>query len=139
MASGGTALSKGSFQPDSDVHITYEDQQKINKFARHNAKLDYLKDELKAKQNELKNLEDAYEELELMDDDEKIAYLVGEVFVYQDLENTQATLVEARDNLKKNIEELEEGCYKLKNLMSDLKAQLYGKFGNHINLEADDD
>lgn len=32
------------------MHITYEDQQKINKFARHNAKLDDLKEELKVKQ-----------------------------------------------------------------------------------------
>ncbi|XP_071450858.1 prefoldin subunit 4-like [Hetaerina americana] len=138
MASGAT-LSKGSFQPDSDVHITYEDQQKINRFARHNAKLEYLKEELKAKQNELKNLEDACEELELMDDDEKIAYLVGEVFVYQDLESTKNTLEEAKTNFKSTIEELEEDCNKLKGVMSDLKAQLYGKFGNHINLEADED
>lgn len=35
---------------DSDVHITFEDQQKINKFARHNAKLEDFKDELKQKQ-----------------------------------------------------------------------------------------
>jgi prefoldin subunit 4 len=32
------------------VHITFDDQQKINKFARHNAKLDDLKEELKVKQ-----------------------------------------------------------------------------------------
>lgn len=35
---------------DSDVYITYEDQQKINKFARHNAKMEDLKEELKIKQ-----------------------------------------------------------------------------------------
>lgn len=35
---------------DSDVHITYEDQQKINKFARLNAKMDDLKDEMKLKE-----------------------------------------------------------------------------------------
>lgn len=35
---------------DSDVYITYEDQQKINKFARQNAKMDDLKEELKIKQ-----------------------------------------------------------------------------------------
>lgn len=40
-------------------------------------------------QNELKNLEDASDELELMDDDEKIPYYVGEVFVYQCLKKTQ--------------------------------------------------
>lgn len=35
---------------DSDVYITYEDQQKINKFARQNAKMDDLKEESKIKQ-----------------------------------------------------------------------------------------
>ncbi len=27
-------------QPDKDVHISLEDQQKINKFARHNQKME---------------------------------------------------------------------------------------------------
>jgi len=34
---------------DSDVHVTYEDQQKINLFARTNARLQDLKEELDAK------------------------------------------------------------------------------------------
>lgn len=35
---------------ESDVHITFEDQQKINKFARLNAKLEDIKEELKIKE-----------------------------------------------------------------------------------------
>lgn len=35
---------------DSDVHITFEDQQKINRFARLNAKYEDLKDEIKLKE-----------------------------------------------------------------------------------------
>jgi len=34
---------------DSDVHVTYEDQQKINSFARTNARLQDLKEELDSK------------------------------------------------------------------------------------------
>ena len=34
---------------DSDVHVTYEDQQKINWFARTNARLQDLKEELDSK------------------------------------------------------------------------------------------
>lgn len=37
----------------------------------------------------MKNLEDACDEIALLDDDEKIPYLVGEVFIYQNLESTQ--------------------------------------------------
>ena len=39
-------LTEFFFLQDSDVHVTFEDQQKINKFARHNAKLQDLKDEV---------------------------------------------------------------------------------------------
>lgn len=38
------------FYKDSDVHITFEEQQKINKFARQNAKLEDFKEELRIKQ-----------------------------------------------------------------------------------------
>jgi len=34
---------------DTDVHVTYEDQQKINLFARTNARLQDLKEELDSK------------------------------------------------------------------------------------------
>lgn len=78
---------------DSDVHISYEDQQKINKFARLNAKVDDIKDELKVKQNDMKNFEEAVEELSLADDSEKIPYLVGEVFFCQSLEDTLVCIV----------------------------------------------
>lgn len=84
-------LAYSLFQ-DSDVHISYEDQQKINKFARLNAKVDDFKDELKVKQNDVKNLEDAVEELGLTDDSEKIPYLIGEAFICQSLEDTLVSL-----------------------------------------------
>lgn len=40
-------------------------------------------------QNELKNLEDACDEISLLDEDAKIPYHIGEVFIYEDLERTQ--------------------------------------------------
>ena len=42
-------LYQTCFQGDSDAQVTLEDQQKINKFARHNAKLQDIKEELKQK------------------------------------------------------------------------------------------
>ena len=130
---------QSGFQPDSDVYITYEDQQKINKFARHNAKMEDLKEELKIKQNDLKNLEDACDEITLLDDDAKIPYYIGEVFIYEDLEKTQNYLDEIKDKKKKEIANLESKCADLKTVISDLKTQLYAKFGSRINLEADED
>ncbi|XP_043585889.1 prefoldin subunit 4 [Bombus pyrosoma] len=130
---------QAGFQPDSDVYITYEDQQKINKFARQNAKMDDLKEELKVKQNELKNLEDACDEIVLLDEDAKIPYYIGEVFIYEDLEKTQNYLDEIKEKKKKEISNLESKCVDLKNIITELKTQLYAKFGSRINLEAEED
>jgi len=41
------------------------------------------------KQNDLKNLEEASDEIELFDEDERIPFLVGEVFVSNNLSTTQ--------------------------------------------------
>ncbi|XP_053994891.1 prefoldin subunit 4 [Hylaeus anthracinus] len=127
------------FQSDSDVYITYDDQLKINKFARQNAKMEDLKEELKVKQNELKNLEDACDEIVLLDDDAKIPYYIGEVFIYKDLETTQNYLDEIKEKKKMEITNIESRCADLKNIMSELKTQLYAKFGSRINLEAEED
>ncbi|XP_058803744.1 probable prefoldin subunit 4 [Phymastichus coffea] len=135
---GGKAAQSG-FQPDSDVHISFEDQQKINKFARQNAKMEDFKEELKQRKNDLQNLNDAVSELELFDDDAKIPYHIGEIFVSQDLTKTLSCLEEAKKKTEKDIVVLEEKCTELRSVMSDLKAQLYAKFGNNINLEADEE
>ncbi|KAI8426294.1 hypothetical protein MSG28_005171 [Choristoneura fumiferana] len=135
MANSG----KGTFRPDSDVHISFEDQQKINKFARLNAKVDDYKDELKVIQNDMKNLEEAVEELALADDTEKIPYLIGEVFIHQSLEDTMKSLEESKVKKETEISELEAKCEELKAQMGELKAHLYGKFGSHINLENEEE
>ncbi|XP_033340471.1 prefoldin subunit 4 [Megalopta genalis] len=130
---------QGGFQADSDVYITYDDQQKINKFARLNVKLHYFKTELKIKQNELKNVEDASDEIVLLDEDVKIPYYIGEVFIHEDLEKTQGYLEDLKDKKKTEISNLESKCTDLEGIISDLKTQLYAKFGSRINLEADED
>ena len=50
--------------PDKDVHISLEDQQKINKFARHNQRLEDIKDDMKQKEAELVTLGDASNDVE---------------------------------------------------------------------------
>ncbi|KAF7995321.1 hypothetical protein HCN44_006428 [Aphidius gifuensis] len=135
----GGKNTQGAFQPDSDIHISYEDQQKINKFAKQNAQMDDFKEELKIKQNDLKNLEDACDEMALMDDDVKVAYRIGDLFVNQDLEKTQKCLEEAKEKKLEEIAELESKCADLKTIMTDLKVSLYAKFGSHINLENEED
>lgn len=123
---------------DTDVHVTLEDQTKINKFAKYNANLEDLKDELQVKKNDLKNLEEAVDEIELFDEDEQIPFVVGEVFISHNLSKTQKLLAAAKEKKIKEIEVIQEKCKEIQELMSDLKAQLYLRFGTNIYLENDE-
>ncbi|XP_070536635.1 prefoldin subunit 4-like isoform X1 [Ptychodera flava] len=133
------AATEASPMADTSMHVTIEDQQKINVFARKNSKLGELKDEIEGKKKELQNLEDAADELLLVDDEELIPYQIGEVFVNQTIEQTQALLEEEKKYVQGEIAELEEQVNDIKTLLSNLKVQLYAKFGKHINLEADEE
>ncbi|XP_053684776.1 probable prefoldin subunit 4 [Sabethes cyaneus] len=138
MGSKSENKNKGTFQPDSDVHITFDDQMKINKFANYNAKVEDLKEELKIKQNELKNLEEAGDEIELLDDDMQIPFLIGEVFISHNLPRTQELLAEVKKKKKQEIENIQKLSKEIQEKMSELKAHLYGRFGSNIYLENDE-
>lgn len=121
-----------------DVHISFEDQQRINRFAKHNARMDDFKAELETKRNELKSLEEALEEIELFDEDEDIPFLVGEVFLSHKLEKTQDMLKETKEQVLKEIAGVEAKAKVIKAEMDELKAHLYQRFGSNISLEAED-
>lgn len=132
---------KSNFQPDpdADVQITFEDQMRINQFANHVAKIEDLKEDLKIKKNDLTNIEEAIEEIELVDD-EQIQFLIGEVFIYNNVEKTQSLLQEAKKNKEEEIKNIETKITEIQAVMTKLKTELYGKFGQkNIYLENDDD
>lgn len=120
------------------MHVTLEDQSKINKFAKHNARLEDLKDELQMKKNDLKNLEEAADEIELFDEDEQIPFVFGEVFMSHNLSRTQELVAAAKEKKITEIAEIEEKCKQLQDLMGELKTQLYLRFGSNIYLENDE-
>merc|ERR1712165_85479 len=121
---------------DSEVHISLGDQQKINKFARLNNRLE----DLKAKKNELQTLEDAGTDLMMLEDDEeKVPYQVGEVFVYLSQDQVQAELDTRKEEVEAEVKVAEGKAAALKEQMADLKTKLYAKFGNAINLEAEEE
>ena len=127
-------------QADKEVHISLEDQQKINKFARLNSRLEDLKDELKSKKAEIQTLEDASTDLMMLDDDdEKVPYQVGEVFVHLTQDECQQKIEESKDNLADAVKSVNSKAEVIREEMSGLKSQLYAKFGSAINLEADEE
>ncbi|KYO42075.1 PREDICTED: prefoldin subunit 4 [Crocodylus porosus] len=123
-----------------DVNVTFEDQQKINKFARNTSRITELKEEIEVKKKQLHNLEDACDDTMMLDDDDSllIPYQIGDVFISHSQEETQEMLEEAKKNLQEEIEALESRVESIQRILCDLKVQLYAKFGNNINLEADD-
>ncbi|QQP56173.1 Prefoldin subunit 4 [Caligus rogercresseyi] len=53
-----------------ETHISLDDQQKINKFARLNSRLEDLKEELSGKTSEITTLEDASLDITMLDEEE---------------------------------------------------------------------
>lgn len=56
---------------DKEIHILLEDQQRINKFARLNNRLEDLREEVKARRSEVQTLEDASTDIMMLEDDEE--------------------------------------------------------------------
>ncbi|MBN3287527.1 PFD4 protein, partial [Polyodon spathula] len=127
-------------QSVEDVNVTFEDQQKINKFARNTNRMSELKDEIEAKKKSLQNLEDASDDIMMLDDEDSIAipYQIGDVFISHSQEETQDMLEGAKESLKDEIKVYEGRVAAILQVLADLKVQLYAKFGNNINLEADE-
>ncbi|XP_059836449.1 prefoldin subunit 4 [Hypanus sabinus] len=122
-----------------DVNVTFEDQQKINKFARNNNKLIELREEIELKKKQLQNLEDASDDIMMLDEDAVLVpYQIGEVFISHSQDETQEMLEAAKQSLQDEIQGLQSRVEAIQQVLSDLKVQLYAKFGNNINLEADD-
>ncbi|XP_077368949.1 prefoldin subunit 4 [Festucalex cinctus] len=122
-----------------DVNVTFEDQQKINKFARSTNRMTELKKEIESKKKSLQNLQDASDDLMMFDDDSLlIPYQIGDVFISHTQEETQEMLEAAKEALQQEVKGLDERVSSIQQLLSDLKVQLYAKFGNNINLEADE-
>ncbi|KAL3859863.1 hypothetical protein ACJMK2_010052 [Sinanodonta woodiana] len=138
---------------DGDTRVTYEDQQKINRFACFNAKLLEVKEELAAKKKELQNLMDAADELLMQDENEKIPYPfllilinslgfesnIGEVFVSLSVDEANEQLEKAKEKTQEDIKTQELTMESHKKILQDLKVELYAKFGTNINLEAEEE
>ncbi|TNN42157.1 Prefoldin subunit 4 [Liparis tanakae] len=83
-----------------EVNVTFADQQKINKFARNTSRMTELKNEIEAKKKSLQNLQDASDDLMMLDDDALlIPYQIGDVFVSHTQEETQELLEAAKVSL----------------------------------------
>lgn len=120
----------------SEVEVTWEDQQNINKFGRLNNRLHELEDQIKIAKEANENLEDASNELILTDDD-IVRFQIGEVFAHVAKEDVEDRIEQMKEKTSENLEKLEEEKKSVLAQMAELKNVLYGKFKDSINLEED--
>ena len=125
-----------SSKVDDDVEVTFEDQKQINLFARKNVRVNEVESEIGDLKKQLQNVEDAADDLLLLDDCESVGYKIGEVFINQSLDDTQEMLDQSKEELQSKIRTNEADVAEIQQVMSGLKHQLYAKFGDSINLEA---
>ncbi|KAK8952862.1 putative prefoldin subunit 4 [Platanthera guangdongensis] len=120
----------------TEIEVTWEDQQNINKFGRLNNRFHELEDEIKIAKENNESLEDASNELILSDED-AVRFQIGEVFTHMPREEVENRLEEMTENASKVLEKLIEEKESVLAQMAVLKKILYGKFKDSINLEED--
>ncbi|KAL1845401.1 hypothetical protein VTK73DRAFT_586 [Phialemonium thermophilum] len=118
-----------------EIEVRREDQDKINKFSRLHRRELVLEEELKAKNKEKEEIDDVTTELELGDEDERVPFKIGDAFFHVSLEQAQEMLGLTAARLQEEITELEDKLGSLREEMTQLKVELYARFGKTINLE----
>lgn len=117
------------------VQVLWEDQQKINKFSTLINTKDELEQQLQKIRTEKDYLEDLSMELELLDEDDKVQYKLGDVFVYVTVPKALQRVEADNEKLGSRIDHIESEIDTIEQQLTQLKASLYSKFGKNINLE----
>jgi len=68
---------------------------------------------------------------------EELTYQIGELLIHLTSEEAQKYLQKKQEQVTEELKELYSEIKSIQKVMSDLKVQLYAKFGDNINLEAD--
>jgi len=71
------------------------------------------------------------------DEDAKVKYRVGEVFLETSKERVEKLLEQEEEKLRGELDKINEDISGIKKTLAELKVKLYGKFKNSINLEED--
>lgn len=122
-------------QRNTATEVSWDDQQKINKFSTLINKKDENLEVLKKLKEEKEYLDDLSLEIELLDEDEKIQYKVGEVFIFMKVNKVIEKIGVDNEVLTEKISNIESSVDEIDDLLESYKKQLYARFGNNINLE----
>ncbi|PVH97102.1 Prefoldin, subunit 4 [Periconia macrospinosa] len=118
-----------------DIQVRREDQEKINRFSSLHQKETAIEEQLKAKLKEKEDLEEISGELELVDEEEKVPYKIGDCFVSLPQPEVLELLEASTESIDGEVETLKGRLDTIHEEMEELKKALYGRFGRSINLE----
>lgn len=122
-------------QRNTATEVSWADQQKINKFSTLINKKDELSATVEKLTSEKEYIDDLALEIELLDDDDKVQYKIGEVFVHLKVEKAVQKIEKENEALDEKISTSNEEIEAIDEQLEELKQALYAKFGNNINLE----
>jgi prefoldin subunit 4 len=89
-------------------------------------------------QKQKQNMEDAEADVLMLDDDDaRIPYRIGEVFVHLTGDEVQERLEHDKAQVDAEVDEIGVEVSEIKATLTRLKVELYAKFGKAINLELD--
>lgn len=121
---------------DADVQITWKDQQNINTFSKLNSKLSELEEDVELQTKHLEYLDDAVNELDLiLDEDEKIPYNIGDVFIMASAEECRTLLKQKISSKRSDFANTQTQVAAINSEMEELKVLLHAKLGDSIRLE----
>ncbi|CAK7273588.1 hypothetical protein SEPCBS57363_005726 [Sporothrix epigloea] len=118
-----------------EVEVRREDQEKINKFSRLHQRELNLEEQLQILNKEKEELEDISTELELVDEDDKVPYKIGDAFLQVKATKALRMVEASSSKMEKKIGSLEDSLSSVRDDMTQLKVDLYARFGRSINLE----
>ncbi|KAB5586213.1 Prefoldin subunit-domain-containing protein [Coniochaeta sp. 2T2.1] len=118
-----------------EIEVRREDQDKINRFSRLHQRELLMMDELKTLAKEREELDDITTELELADEDELVRYKIGDAFFHVALPVAQEMLGFSTSRVEEKLRQKEEKLEDIRAEMTELKVDLYSRFGKTINLE----
>ncbi|CAK7237457.1 hypothetical protein SCUCBS95973_009966 [Sporothrix curviconia] len=118
-----------------EVEVRREDQAKINKFSRLHQRELNLEEQLKALNKEKEEMDDISTELELVDEDDKVPYKIGDAFFQVKATKALKMVEVSSSKMEKEIGLLEDKMRSVREDMTQLKVDLYARFGRSINLE----
>lgn len=125
--------------PQSAVEVTAADQAAINEFNRLFQRSKEVAASLKAAQANVDGADDAASELALADEDDvgpSVRFLVGECFYHCPTDEAEARAEAALAKARSDAAAAQAESDAVAARVAELKAKLYARLGDSINLEA---